>query len=79
MPQISAAAVCEVPEGPTLVLIDDVLRKTGLPRATMYELIDRGDFPRPVRLTPRRVAWVASEVDAFIASKIAARDAALGA
>ncbi|MDX2205757.1 MAG: AlpA family phage regulatory protein [Hyphomicrobiaceae bacterium] len=74
MPENNTTAAA--PEGPTLLLIGAVQRRTDLPRSTIYLLIDRGEFPRPVRLTPRRVAWVASEIDAFIASKIAARDRA---
>jgi hypothetical protein len=31
----------------------------------------RGVFPRPVRLTEGTVAWVSSEIDAWIKAKIA--------
>jgi prophage regulatory protein len=42
---------------------------TGVPRSTLYLLISRGDFPRPVALTRRLVAWKASEVEAWMAAR----------
>ena len=47
---------------------------TGLPRSTIYELMDRGEFPRPVRLSPRLVGWIELEVADWQAARIAERD-----
>lgn len=47
---------------------------TGLPRSTIYELINRGDFPKPVQISPRLVAWAEPEVAAWQASRVAMRD-----
>lgn len=44
---------------------------TGLRRSTIYERMARGQFPRPVRLGTRAVAWLASEIDSWIAARIA--------
>jgi prophage regulatory protein len=41
-------------------------------RATIYRLIALGEFPRPVSLGARAVAWRESEVDAWMQSRIAA-------
>ena len=46
----------------------------GLSRSTIYALVAAGDFPRPVKLGPRAVAWVASEVSDWIHSRVAARE-----
>ena len=54
----------------------EVVRVTGIPTSTMYELIARGDFPRPVRLTPRLVGWDAEEILRWQKGRIMARDAA---
>lgn len=35
---------------------------TGLPTSTLYELIGKGAFPRPVRLTSRIVGWLETDV-----------------
>lgn len=32
-----------------------------------------GEFPRPVAISPRRIAWIEEEIDAWIAAKIAGR------
>jgi prophage regulatory protein len=34
-----------------------VIQATGLGRATIYRLFAKGDFPRPVHLGPRAIAW----------------------
>jgi len=41
----------------------------GLSRSALYELISRGEFPRPVRLGKRAVGWRASEVAAWIETR----------
>ena len=45
---------------------------TGLRRSTIYDKMTCGQFPRPVRLGARAVAWVASEVEAWVQARIAA-------
>jgi prophage regulatory protein len=54
----------------------DVIRRTGFSNSALYAAVSRGIFPRPVSLgTGRAVAWVQSEVDSYIAARIAARNA----
>lgn len=58
-----------------LIKRKQVLDRTGLSNTLMYELIAMDRFPKPVKPTGGRTsAWVEDEVDAFIASCIAARD-----
>ena len=33
-----------------------------------------GEFPKPVNLSPRRIAWPEEEIDAWIDERIAARE-----
>ena len=47
----------------------EVERQTGLSRATIYRQMDEGTFPRPRRIGRRAVAWLASEIDAWKATK----------
>ena len=42
---------------------------TGLSRSTIYDLMSRGDFPRPVKLTPRIVAWPESRIEDWLAQR----------
>lgn len=51
----------------------EVVSITGLPTSTLYEKIARGEFPRPVQISARRVAWLESEVAAWQQSIIAKR------
>lgn len=41
---------------------------TGLSRASIYARMAKGDFPRPMRLGPRAVAWRDSDVQEWIDS-----------
>ncbi|WP_226577315.1 helix-turn-helix transcriptional regulator [Acuticoccus sediminis] len=61
-----------------LVRMKEVISRTGLPRRSLYDLISSGRFPRPVKISGRCVAWPMAEVDAWIESRIAERDAAAG-
>lgn len=44
-----------------------VVDLTSLSRPTIYRRMDAGDFPKPVRLSPRRVGWKEAEVRAWMA------------
>jgi prophage regulatory protein len=51
--------------------ISEVKLKTGLSRSTIYELIKKSQFPKPVSLGLRAVGWVDSEIEAWIQERIA--------
>ena len=54
-----------------LVKIEHVLGRCAISRATLYRMMDKGTFPRQKSLTGgRAVAWLESEIDAWIASRI---------
>ncbi|MCO8165481.1 AlpA family phage regulatory protein [Pseudomonas sp. 21LCFQ010] len=64
----------------TLIRITDVMAMVGLSRPTIYKLMQRRDsgFPLPVKLSDSTargapVAWVLSEVQAWVRARIAAR------
>ena len=59
-----------------LLRLPEVIQLTGLGRCAIYDRMGRGEFPQPVPLTSTRRAWVDSEVRAWIAARIAERDAA---
>jgi predicted DNA-binding transcriptional regulator AlpA len=52
----------------------EVQNLTGLPTSSLYQLIANAEFPRPVKLSARRVGWLASEVKSWIARRLADRD-----
>ncbi len=43
--------------------IEQVLR---IGRSTIYGLMAQGKFPKPVRISPRSVAWRVSEIEAYL-------------
>lgn len=53
----------------SLIKLPQVIEKTGRGRTTIYT---DPTFPKPVKIGTRAVAWVQSEVDAWIAQRIAA-------
>ena len=46
----------------------DVEKVTGLSRSGIYAKMNKGDFPRPMRLGPRAVAWREIDIQEWIAS-----------
>lgn len=56
----------------TLIRQPTVAAQTGLGRAYMYRLISQGQFPRPLKIGARASAWRQSQVDAWIAARVAA-------
>lgn len=46
-----------------------VIERTGLANSTLYYLITKGNFPSPVKLGERSVAWKKSEIDEWINSR----------
>lgn len=57
-----------------LIRIKDVMERTGLARSTIYKYISLGQFPQPIKLGTRAVAWVESEIDTWIHDSIKRRD-----
>ena len=52
----------------------EVERRTGLSRSTLYDKMDTGEFPKPIRLSGRSVAWLESEIADWMAQQIARRN-----
>jgi prophage regulatory protein len=53
-----------------LLKMKEVLALTALSKASVYDLIKRGQFPKQIRLGKNSVAWVESEVYGWINQKI---------
>lgn len=62
---------------PTALVIlrrPEVEHRTGLSRSTIYQRVKEGTFPAPIPLGPQSVGWVESEIQSFLANRIAERD-----
>lgn len=55
-----------------LIRMPEVTRTVGLSRATIYRMIDRGEFPQPVR-QGRTSAWPLNEIHDYLEALKAAR------
>ena len=63
-----------------LIRVKPLLENLGISKATLYRYVTCGFFPKPVKLgvgSKAAVAWVTSEVDAWIAVRQSERDACL--
>lgn len=49
--------------------VKTVVAKTGLSRSTVYAYVSIGLFPKQRRLGVRRIAWLASDVRAWMTSR----------
>lgn len=60
-----------------LLRLPDVIEQTAMSRSAIYAEMERGRFPRPVKLLSgaRANAWPADEIAAWINSRIEARAA----
>jgi prophage regulatory protein len=63
------------PTSPRILRIPATKAKTGLSRATIYRLLAAGDFPPKIQLSPRTIGFLESDIDQWLADKIAARKA----
>ena len=52
----------------------DVESRTGYSRSSIYLGVKNGTFPKPIKLGKRAVGWIESEIDAWLADKVKARD-----
>lgn len=59
--------------------LPEVIHLCGISRSTIYDLISRNDFPQQVSLGGKNVAWVNTEINAWMAERIARRNGGLSA
>lgn len=49
-----------------LLRIKEVMKRTGLPRSSLYRYIKTGIFPAPIQIGPKAVAWPESKIDSWV-------------
>ncbi len=52
-----------------LMRLSEVQRLTALPKSSIYHLMKQNDFPQPLKLSKRTVAWKESDVLEWIESR----------
>ena len=58
----------------SFIRLPQVLHKTTIPKSTLMEMINEGEFPAPVALSARSRAWVKSEVECWMQERIDKRN-----
>ncbi|MGB9191639.1 MULTISPECIES: helix-turn-helix transcriptional regulator [unclassified Acinetobacter] len=53
-----------------LLNLAQVTAKTSLSKNTVYVLMRKGEFPRPIRITEIRTAWLESDIEQWINERI---------
>lgn len=68
--QAPHAAAHALAAQPILLRLPMVMRITGLARSTIYKLISQNQFPVPIKLSKRAVAWLQSEIESWVSSRM---------
>jgi prophage regulatory protein len=76
LPAIPLEALPAELQGNALLTVRETMRHVGLAYSSLYEAMRLRDFPRPINIGGSRTnRWIRSEVDAWIAARVAERDA----
>lgn len=57
-----------------VIKLKDVINTTGLSRSSIYAYMAKGEFPKPIQLGPRAVAWIEEEVQGWLQMRLDARN-----
>lgn len=55
-----------------LIRLPHVEDISGLKKSSIYNMIEKGEFPKQIKLGERSVAWIESEVNDWVKSRISA-------
>lgn len=58
--------------GKLLYRVNQLTAEIGISRAHLYQLVKRGEFPQPIKIGNRAIAWPAQAIEAWIAERAAA-------
>ena len=61
------------PETGKLLRLEAVISLIGMKRSWILQKTKDGEFPKPIKLGERAVAWYASDIDAWIKSRAVVR------
>lgn len=55
---------------PQIWRLPTVLQAVGLSRSSIYDMMQKGTFPKAVKLGPRAIGWNSHEVQAWIEARL---------
>jgi len=50
--------------------LPSVIDKVGLSRSQIYKLIQRGDFPEPVKIGPKVSVWIEEKLEVWMEAQL---------
>ena len=53
-----------------ILRLPTVCSRIGYCRSSIYNLVASGEFPKPIRLGPRAIGWLESDIEQWIASRV---------
>ena len=53
-----------------ILRLKDVVDRIGLSKPTIYRMIKKDEFPKPLQLTKRSIGWNESDIDNWIESRL---------
>ena len=53
-----------------LIRLREVMKITGFGRSHIYKLINIGEFPKQIQISPGSVAWLESELETWMKERI---------
>lgn len=60
-----AMSQIEVPTRIVFIRLKEVLQRTGLSRSTLYDRMEKGEFPKPLKVGERIACWPEHEITAW--------------
>lgn len=60
-------------QAPTIMRLTEVMEVIGLSRASIYRLMEAGDFPRQFKIGMAAVGWLRCEVEEWVDERANAR------
>lgn len=55
---------------PRLISRSEVIQRVSLCKASIYKRMKAGQFPRPISIGGRRVAWLETDIDNWITEQL---------
>jgi prophage regulatory protein len=53
-----------------ILRLNEVIARTGRSRSSIYADIDRGEFPKPIKLGARAVGWLSDDINGWIQVRV---------
>lgn len=60
----------ELQQPSDMIRMNEVIRMVGMSKSTIYSYINDGEFPKPIKLGTRAVAWQRGTIDIWVINRV---------